>query len=218
MGGPASQVARPRPEGRRHPGKLAIEVLTAISMTAGRGTVARAIVSEAQLTATDRAVDIGCGPGTAVRHAARIGALVTGVDPSAASLRLARVLSRTVTEGSITWAQGRAERLPLPDQAVTIAWAISSVHHWQDQVAGLAEIRRVLVPGGRVLLAERLLRPGARRHISHGFTRARAEDLAGAVATAGFTGVSSKVLTAGSRTMVIIRGQRSDEPWPQGVR
>jgi len=73
-----------------------MELLTAVAMTACRGTVARAIVSEAQLTAADRAVDIGCGPGTAVREAARRGVPVTGVDPSATALRLARVLSRAV--------------------------------------------------------------------------------------------------------------------------
>jgi ubiquinone/menaquinone biosynthesis C-methylase UbiE len=210
MAGSASQVAAR--EARRHPGQLTMELLTAVSMTAGRGTVARAIISEAQLTAADRAVDIGCGPGTAVREAARRGAPVTGVDPSAIALRLARALSRAATEGNITWAQGSAEHVPLLDQSMTVAWSISSVHHWQDRAAGFAEILRVLAPGGRVLLSETLQRPGSRGHATHRVTRAQAEDLARALTSAGFTGVSTTILTAGRRTLAVFRGERPGPP------
>jgi ubiquinone/menaquinone biosynthesis C-methylase UbiE len=210
MGGPASQVAAPGDS--RHPGRLAMELIMALSMTAGRGTVARAIVSEAQLTAADRAVDIGCGPGTAVREAARRGVPVTGVDPSTTALRLARALSRAATDGRIAWAQGGAERLPLPDKSMKVAWSISSVHHWQDPAAGFAEIFRVLAPGGRVLISETLLRPGAHGHRAHRVTRTQAEDLARALTSAGFGGVGSTILTAGRRTLVVLRGERPGPP------
>jgi len=197
------------PAGSRTRGQPVIELLTALAMTAGRGPVARAIISEARLTAADRAADIGCGPGTAVREAARRGVPVTGVDPSSVALRLARLLTRAPADARITWMRGSAERLPLAGAAATVVWSVSSVHHWDDQAAGLAEVRRILAPGGRVLLAERLIRPGAHSHATHGFTRAQAEDLARALASAGFAAVRSKILTAGRRTMVVVRGEQA---------
>src|SRR5260221_5068387 len=189
--------------------KPVAEVLPALAMTAGGGPVAGAIISEARLTAADHAADIGCGPGTAVRKAARRGASVTGIDPSSVALRLARLLTRATADASITWMCGSAERLPLPDGSATVVWSVSSVHHWDDQAAGLAEVRRILAPGGRVLLAERLIRPGARGHANHGFTRTQAEALARALASAGFAAVRSKILTAGRRTMVVVRGDQA---------
>src|SRR5215813_3969951 len=204
MGQHAPEIVAPA--GRQARVAPVVELLTALAMRAGRGPVARAIISEARLTAADRAVDVGCGPGTAVREAARHGVSVTGIDPSPVALRFARVLTRAGADARITWMLASAERLPLPDGSATVLWSISSMHHWDDQATGLAEVRRVLAPGGRVLLAERLIRPGARGHAAHGFTRVQAEDLAKALASTGFAAVRSKILTAGRRTMVVVHG------------
>ena len=208
MGQPAPEIAASAASQTR--AQPVVELLTALAMTVGRGPVARAIISEARLTAADRAADIGCGPGTAVREAGRRGASVTGIDPSSVALRLARVLTRATADGSIMWIRGSAERLPLPDGSATVIWSISSVHHWEDLAAALAEVRRVLAPGGRALLAERLTRPDARAHAAHGFTRAQAEDLARALASAGFARPRSTILTAGRRTMVVVRADQAD--------
>jgi SAM-dependent methyltransferase len=207
MGQPAPEAVAPAD--RQTSARPVVELLTALAMTAGRGPLARAIISEARLTAADRAVDVGCGPGTAVREAASRGVPVTGIDPSPVALRFARLLTRAGADARITWLLASAERLPLPDGSATVLWSVSSLHHWEDQATGLAEIRRVLAPGGRVLLAERLIRPGARGHAAHGFTRVQAEDLARALASAGFAGVRSKILTAGRRTMVVVRGDQT---------
>jgi trans-aconitate methyltransferase len=53
-------------------------------MTAGHGPRVRAVADAAELTAADRVVDVGCGPGTAVRLAARRAAIATGIDPDPA--------------------------------------------------------------------------------------------------------------------------------------
>jgi ubiquinone/menaquinone biosynthesis C-methylase UbiE len=188
---------------RRNPFALAGEVGMALSMVAGRGQVARAIVDEASLTDRDRAADIGCGPGTAVRIAAARGIPVTGIDPSPVALRMARILSRNSPAGQVTYAPGSAEQLPLPDGSVTVAWSISSVHHWADPAAGCAEIHRVLAPGGRFLLAERLLRPGTS---GHGYTSERAEELCRTLTSLGFTAVRSHTITTGRRKRIIMRG------------
>jgi SAM-dependent methyltransferase len=185
------------------------EVGMALSMVAGRSQVARAVVGEAHLTDHDRAADIGCGPGTAVRVAASRAAQVTGIDPSPVALRMARMLGKNPQAGNVTFALGSAEKLPLPDGAVTAAWSISSVHHWSDPAAGCAEIYRVLAPGGRILLAERLLSSGS---AGHGFSRDRAEDLCKALAAAGFTAVRSYTITTGRRTRIIMRAERAAAP------
>src|SRR5689334_12163722 len=168
---------------RGNPLALAGEVGMALSMVAGRGQVARAIVDEATLTGHDRVADIGCGPGSAVRVAAAHGAQVTGIDPSPVALRMARILSRNSPAGQVTYSPGSAEQLPLPEESVTVVWSISSVHHWADPAAGCAEIHRVLAPGGRVLLAERLLRSGTS---GHGYSSERAEELCRTLMSVGF--------------------------------
>jgi trans-aconitate methyltransferase len=50
-------------------------------MTAGHGLRVRAVADAAEPTAADRVVDVGCGPGTAVRLAARRAAIAAGIDP-----------------------------------------------------------------------------------------------------------------------------------------
>jgi hypothetical protein len=69
----------------------------------------------------------------------------------------------------------------------------------------------VLAPGGCLVLAERLARPGARGHAAHGLTRDHAEDLARQLADAGFGQVRLHTARAGHRALVIIRGVKDRE-------
>ncbi len=188
--------------------RAAFEAGSALSMAVGRGALARMIATEAHLSAGDRVADVGCGAGTAVREAARRGAAVTGIDPSPSALRIARLLTRAGLADRVTWAPGSAEALPLAAGAATVIWSISSVHHWDDRAAGVAEIYRALRSGGRALLADRQVKPGARGHAAHGLTTDQADDLAGQLAAAGFADVSCEVRQAGRRTMVLVRGVR----------
>ena len=132
---------------------------------------------------------------------------MTGVDPAPEMLRLGQWITAARRIINVTFREGRAEALPLPDASVTVAWALSSVHHWPDRAAGLAEAARVLAPGGRILLAERLVKPGARGHAAHGLSRDEASRLAADLAAAGFTGASCDTRKAGRRrTLLIVRG------------
>jgi ubiquinone/menaquinone biosynthesis C-methylase UbiE len=126
------------------------------------------------------------------------------VDPSAEMLRLARWITSLRQGQRPRYVEGTAESLPIPDDSATVLWALSSVHHWSDRDAGLAEARRVLVPDGRILLAERLTTPGARGHARHGLTAEGAADLAAAVTRAGFTRVKRQIVNAGHRTLVVL--------------
>jgi 2-polyprenyl-3-methyl-5-hydroxy-6-metoxy-1,4-benzoquinol methylase len=64
--------------------------LAAASMVLGRGGDARLAERLSGLGPGDTVVDVGCGPGAAVRRAARLGASTVGVDPASVMLRLAR--------------------------------------------------------------------------------------------------------------------------------
>ena len=150
--------------------------VAAISMRFGRTDVAELAIELTGLESGSRLVDVGCGPGVAARLAASRGAIVTGVDPSPVMLRVARMDDRS---NAITWKEGTAEAMPIADGGSDIVWSLSTVHHWDDVNGGLTEARRVLVPGGRFLVTERRVQPGATGLGSHGWTDAQAETFAG---------------------------------------
>ncbi len=187
---------------------IADDTLVALSMSVGRGRPARWVAAAAELTREDRVVDIGCGPGAAARMAAQAAGEVIGVDPSPVALGLARWISTVRRVHGATWMEGVAESLPLDDGRVTVAWALSSVHHWTDRRAGLREIHRVVVPGGRVVLAERLIRSGARGHAAHGLSAEGADDLMAEMESAGFSAVGIDRREAGRRPLLVVHGIR----------
>jgi len=179
-----------------------------VVLLVGRGAVSRLVADLAGVGPRDRVLDVGCGPGGAAREAARRGAAVTGVDPAPLMLTLGRRLSRGQSGRGIAFVEGTAEALPVADRSVTVAWAISSAHHWADVAAGLRELHRVLQPGGRLIIAERLARPGARGLAAHGFTTAQAAQTAAAAQAAGFAGAGHETHRAGRRTLAVVRAQR----------
>jgi ubiquinone/menaquinone biosynthesis C-methylase UbiE len=178
-------------------------------MTIGREADAAFAVDLAQLDAADHVVDIGCGPGTAVRRAARLGARATGIDPAGVMLRVARLLGNGER---ITYLDGRAESLPVPDASATVVWSIASIHHWPELDAGIAEVWRVLEPRGRFVAIEHRARPGATGLASHGWTDDQAEAFATTCRAAGFGDVRVARSDSGRRPAIaVVAVKRSGE-------
>jgi ubiquinone/menaquinone biosynthesis C-methylase UbiE len=179
-------------------------VFAAASMVVCRGRNASLAERLSELAPSDAVADIGCGPGSAARHAARLGASVVGIDPAPVMLRVARFLTRRPA-AAVRYAEGSAEALPLPDGSVSVAWSIASVHHWADLDAGLSEVRRVLKSGGRLVAIERLTRPGATGLASHGWTPEQASAFADRCLEHGFTGATVDQHNGGRRTAVSVK-------------
>lgn len=103
-----------------------------------------------------RVLDVGCGQGIDVANFARAGASVTGIDLTPRHVDLAqRHLKALGLEGDIV--EGDAERLPFPDGSFDRVTSNGVLHHTPHIEAALAEIRRVLEPGGeaRIILYNR---------------------------------------------------------------
>lgn len=189
-----------------HPGFTGItgSLCAAVLLLTGRA-YARLAADLTQISSEDRVVDIGCGPGNAVRTAARRGARATGIDPSRSMLRVARATTR---DRSVRWAEGTAEALPVPDGSATVVWALATVHHWRDVTKGLTEICRVLSSGGRVLAVERRCQPGATGFASHGWTAQQAESFAALCRSAGLVDVAVASRESGRRKVWTVIGTR----------
>ena len=97
----------------------------------------------------DRVLDACCGTGDLAVAALHAGGHVTGLDFSERMLERAR---RKSTE--IEWVQGDALSLPFEDGSFDAATVGFGVRNLDDLARGLAELRRVLRPGGRVAILE----------------------------------------------------------------
>jgi ubiquinone/menaquinone biosynthesis C-methylase UbiE len=142
----------------------------------------------------DRVLDVGCGTGYLTSLLAESVApegSAAGVDASAAMVDEAR---RVRSSAGATYAVGAAERLEFDDGAFDVVTSSLMLHHLPADLRGraLLEMRRVLRPGGRLLIAE--FRPPrsrlGRRVISGLASPAMAEDqrqlLPGLIREAGF--------------------------------
>src|SRR5262245_59249593 len=109
------------------------------------------VAAAAGIAAGQRVLDVACGTGVLARTvAARVGAdgSVCGLDANPEMLAVARRLDTT-----IEWIDGRAEALPLPDASIDAVVSQFGLMFFDDRVAALREMRRVLRPGGRLAVA-----------------------------------------------------------------
>jgi ubiquinone/menaquinone biosynthesis C-methylase UbiE len=102
----------------------------------------------------ERVLDVACGTGIVARLSVpRVGerGSVTGVDLNDGMLDVAR------RDAAIDWRQGDAEALPLPDEGYDVVLCQQGLQFFPRRGVALAEMRRVLRPGGRLALS--VMRP-----------------------------------------------------------
>ena len=103
--------------------------------------------------AGDRVLDVGCGPGFYVTELLEVvgrDGLIVGVDVSADMLAVAA--KRAGDRHSVEFHEADVTSLPVPDASFDRAIAVQVLEYVRDISAALAEIRRALRPGGRVLV------------------------------------------------------------------
>lgn len=97
-----------------------------------------------------RVLDIGCGAGYHVRHFSRKSSHVAALDVDGTALALAR---RRVRSRRATFLRYDGERLPFADASFDTVTMLDVLEHVTDRAALVAEISRVLRPGGTCILS-----------------------------------------------------------------
>ncbi|MCM1333900.1 MAG: class I SAM-dependent methyltransferase [Bacteroides sp.] len=105
--------------------------------------------------AEDVILDVGCGGGAALKRlseCAPAGRLY-GVDYSPVSVALSKKTNAAdISSGKMTILEGSVDALPFAESTFDKALTVESFYFWEDPLAGLKEILRVLKPGGKLLL------------------------------------------------------------------
>jgi arsenite methyltransferase len=110
-----------------------------------------------RLAPGERVLDLGSGAGTDSLIAAQMvgeGGRVTGVDMTPAMLAKARAAAAELGAGNVEFVEAEAERLPFPDGNFDVVVSNGVVDLIPDKDAVFSELDRVLVPGGRLQIAD----------------------------------------------------------------
>lgn len=148
----------------------------------------------------ETALDVGCGSGTlALLAQSRVGAMgrVYGIDPGPGQIAIAR--AKALRRGlPATFDVGVIERLAFPDQTFDVVFSTLMMHHLPTPLkrAGLAEIARVLKPGGRLVIAD-FARKQDRRGRARRFHAGGSDiqSLTALLEEAGFTRIETRTLS-----------------------
>jgi ubiquinone/menaquinone biosynthesis C-methylase UbiE len=107
-------------------------------------------VIAAHVPAAQDILDLGCGTGRFTQALADLyGARVTGIDPSPAML--AQAVEKPASP-DVHFVRAAAEAIPAPDASFDLVFSSMAFHHFADRDAAALECRRVLKPGGFVVI------------------------------------------------------------------
>lgn len=112
------------------------------------------MVQATHLSGHEKVLDAGCGTGHTALYFARHVAQVVGVDLSEAMLTQADSLAGERGISNVQFRRADVEDLPFPDASFDLVTTRYSAHHWPRPLTALREFRRVLRPGGRLLLGD----------------------------------------------------------------
>ena len=116
------------------------------------------LISKAELTRGERVVDVGCGTGKVPIAAAGMvlpGGKIVGIDASAEMIAISRKNAKAA-KVEVEFHQAVMEDLPFPDNCFDVVLSCQALHHVPRgaKFQALSEMRRVLSPGGRLLLLD----------------------------------------------------------------
>lgn len=144
--------------------------------------------------------DLGCGTGRVADTIAPYVRRVVAVDESPAMLDAARARlgPRASGAGRVELRQGRLEALPLADGSLDVALLVLVLHYVTEPGLALAEARRALRPGGRLVVVDMAKhgREEYREHMGHVWSGFDREELETWVTEAGLTGMRYHALPA----------------------
>ena len=148
-------------------------------------------VRQLELTPSDRVLEVGFGGGVSLPSLIASAAFVGGVDRSRDMVRRAKAMfSEAVSAGRADFREGNVEELPFEASSFGKVCTVNTIYFWSSLDAGFAEINRVLLPGGRVVVGfvpkERMDRMGMPADI---FTSRAPNDVVAALRKAGFSDV-----------------------------
>jgi len=115
--------------------------------------VAGHLVRFASISPGEAVLDVGTGTGVVAITAARAGARVTALDLTPELLEHARENARIARRDDIVWTEGDAEQLPYPDGSFDVVLSQFGHMFAPRPDVTVAEMRRVLKPGGRIAMA-----------------------------------------------------------------
>jgi ubiquinone/menaquinone biosynthesis C-methylase UbiE len=116
----------------------------------------RGLVALSGTEPAHRVLDVACGPGFLTLAFAERCASATGVDATDAFLAMARTEAARRGLGNAEFRRGDAEKLPFGDGAFDVVACRAAFHHFPEPPRVLAEMRRVVKPAGRLLVADLL--------------------------------------------------------------
>ena len=105
----------------------------------------------------ERVLDLGCGAGTdSLVVAQMVGpeGHVTGIDMTPEMLAKARASAAEMGAENVEFVEGEAESLPFPDESFDVVISNGVIDLIPDKAAVFSELYRVLVPGGRIQIAD----------------------------------------------------------------
>ena len=150
-------------------------------------------VSLLEVRRDDRVLEIGCGPGLAIRELSRIARAghVCGIDHSEVMLRQARRRNADgLRRGSVDLRLGSVDELPAFDVPFDKILAVNTVLFWAEPAVRLAQLRQMLRPGGLIAVVHQPRGPGATDEASAAWGR----EIAAALERAGFSPVRLETL------------------------
>lgn len=168
-------------------GWLVVRAMILVNWRMNRWSVALLNIQPAE-----HVLEVGFGPGLSIRRAAEAAARVAGIDHSPAMLAEATRRNRAAIQaGRVDLRLGDVSALPFANDQFDKAFGVNVIYFWPDPVVALREIRRVLKPGGTLVLTVQIKHQLAKNPLTRPgiFKLYDDEELAALFTEAGFHAV-----------------------------